>query len=57
MMTNDMTMAERDAKIMEQIRSGVKLRDIADAFHLTEPRIYQIRKRELAAAATAEVTA
>lgn len=38
---------ERNAQIMQRLREGKHPRDIAEEFHLTEPRIYQIRKRSL----------
>lgn len=37
---------ERNALIMQRLREGKHPRDIAIEFCVTEPRIYQIRKRE-----------
>lgn len=41
---------ERNALIMQRLREGKHPRDIAIEFCVTEPRIYQIRKREHALA-------
>ena len=46
--TSEMSMQERDEKIMEMIHAGKDVADIAYEVNLTPARIHQIRRRELA---------